>query len=492
MAEKETIKVTQIPEPPQSTMGVQEFNEKADSSLSAFPTLVEELNAIGIDISKIYNKFGKDYVTLSTSQNISGVKNFTKLPTTAIDPSDESELVRLGYVQKLANDVANQLPSGSGGGSIDSGHDYSSVNKIAMVMGHPREITSSGELAKYGSLTNTHCGFITSSFKLKNSRTGTEYETGTSGKGTLNLIRGGRINNVTYALYQLGKAQGSEEITEIDTVKSEEDLQNVDIDDTQVLLKFKSSLFSPPVAMLNPGTIVDTEIDLASNFSTIDLLIEIVKGVELVIHEFRASDGSSGTIKLIVPMYEYKLNSTTIAEADRTEETSVVVNRGYTNLLPYSIDLTLYSVNYQYDNTFRYMYQNNSYAMNYDYPLVSKYYADKLMILSGKTVPQEYSTTLSDLMLANKGYVDYMIKANGGSKSKMLILNTDYTIASTDNAGLGAYKITIISKVIDAVVTTTNNIETLSVRVFNDDGTVKAIYIDVNTGFKVMGQIVSS
>lgn len=486
MAEKETIKVTQIPEPPQSTMGVQEFNDKADSSLSAFPTLVDELNAIGIDVSKIYNKFGKDYVTLSTAQNITGVKNFTKLPTTAINPTDESELVRLGYVKALSDDIANQIPSGTGG-ATDSGRDYTSARRIAMVMGHPREITNTGTLAKYGSLANTHCGFVTSSFKLRNSRTNQEYETGSIGRGSLNLVRAGRLNNTTYALYQLGKPQGSQDITEIDTVRTEEDLENVDIDDTQVLLKFKSGLFSSPTALLTPGTVVDTGIDLSTNFSPIDFTIEIVKGVELVIHEFRATNGSSGGTKLIVPMYEYKLNATSISNSDRTTEGSVIVNLGYTNLLPHSIDITLYSVNYKYDNTFRYVNANNSYAMNYDYPIVSKYYADRLMTLSGRAVPSGYSTNVNDLMLTNKGYVDYMIKANG--QPRVLVLNQDYTISATDNAGLGAYKITMRSKVLNAVTTTTANVETLCVRVFNDDGTVRAIYIDVNTGYKVMGQV---
>ncbi|RTJ77985.1 hypothetical protein, partial [Campylobacter jejuni] len=93
----------------------------------------------------------------------------------------------------------------------------------------------------------------------------------------------------------------------------------------------------------------------------------------------------------------------------------------------------------------------------------------------------------NDLMLTNKGYVDYMIKANG--QPKLLVLNTDYTIAATDNPSLGAYKITMRSKVLNAVTTTTANVETLCVRVFNDDGTIRAIYIDVNTGYKVIGQV---
>ncbi|WP_407928558.1 phage tail protein [Campylobacter sp. W0014] len=73
-----------------------------------------ELNLkIDTELKKVWDEFSKylleskfnteiaKYVTLTTNQNINGVKNFTKLPTSNIKASKDNELVNLDTLKKL-------------------------------------------------------------------------------------------------------------------------------------------------------------------------------------------------------------------------------------------------------------------------------------------------------------------------------------------------------------------------------------------------------
>ncbi|EMO3062579.1 phage tail protein [Campylobacter jejuni] len=61
------------------------------------------------------NKFNTEiakYVTLATKQDINGIKNFTKLPTSNLQASKDEEFVNLGTLKKLISSLSNGLGVG--------------------------------------------------------------------------------------------------------------------------------------------------------------------------------------------------------------------------------------------------------------------------------------------------------------------------------------------------------------------------------------------
>ncbi|EPT4256241.1 phage tail protein [Campylobacter coli] len=61
------------------------------------------------------NKFNTEiakYVTLATDQDINGIKNFTKLPTSILQASKDEEFVNLGTLKKLISSLSNGLGVG--------------------------------------------------------------------------------------------------------------------------------------------------------------------------------------------------------------------------------------------------------------------------------------------------------------------------------------------------------------------------------------------
>ncbi|EHF1082804.1 phage tail protein [Campylobacter coli] len=76
----------------------------------AFKKVWDELSKYLLE-SKFNTEIAK-YVTLTTKQDINGIKNFTKLPTSNLQASKDEEFVNLGTLKKLISSLSNGLGVG--------------------------------------------------------------------------------------------------------------------------------------------------------------------------------------------------------------------------------------------------------------------------------------------------------------------------------------------------------------------------------------------
>ncbi|EKY3790814.1 phage tail protein [Campylobacter coli] len=76
----------------------------------AFKKVWNELSKYLLE-SKFNTEIAK-YVTLTTKQDINGIKNFTKLPTSNLQASKDEEFVNLGTLKKLISSLSNGLGVG--------------------------------------------------------------------------------------------------------------------------------------------------------------------------------------------------------------------------------------------------------------------------------------------------------------------------------------------------------------------------------------------
>ncbi|EKS1854862.1 phage tail protein [Campylobacter coli] len=76
----------------------------------AFKKVWDELSKYLLE-SKFNTEIAK-YVTLTTKQDINGIKNFTKLPTSNLQASKDEEFVNLGTLKKIISSLSNGLGVG--------------------------------------------------------------------------------------------------------------------------------------------------------------------------------------------------------------------------------------------------------------------------------------------------------------------------------------------------------------------------------------------
>ncbi|ELB3249001.1 phage tail protein, partial [Campylobacter coli] len=107
----------------------------------AFKKVWDELSKYLLE-SKFNTEIAK-YVTLTTKQDINGIKNFTKLPTSNLQASKDEEFVNLGTLKKLISSLSNGL--GVGQRYVDCIHTRSPNVTYTNTTGKPiMIITDSG------------------------------------------------------------------------------------------------------------------------------------------------------------------------------------------------------------------------------------------------------------------------------------------------------------------------------------------------------------